>query len=126
MLVLVHGTPWSSFNLRHLIRLLSNEYTVYFFDFLGYGQSSKAGGDVSLAVQNQVLDCLLDHWSLQAPIIIGHDFGGATALRTHPLNKRSFEKIILIDAVAVSPWGPPFFSHVNAHEEAIPPKNTHS
>jgi hypothetical protein len=29
-MVLIHGTPWSSFNLRHLIRKLSEEYTVYF------------------------------------------------------------------------------------------------
>jgi pimeloyl-ACP methyl ester carboxylesterase len=47
-MVLVHGTPWSSFNLRHLIRRLSRDYTVYFFDLLGYGQSSKEEGDVSL------------------------------------------------------------------------------
>ena len=118
-LVLVHGTPWSSFNLRHLIQPLSWHYTVYFFDLLGYGQSCKTEGDVSLGVQNRVLDRLLDHWGLESPIIIGHDFGGATALRTHLLNDRPFKKIILIDPVAVSPWGSPFFRHVNAHEAAF-------
>ncbi|TWI53672.1 pimeloyl-ACP methyl ester carboxylesterase [Pseudomonas duriflava] len=118
-MVLVHGTPWSSFNLRHLIQKLSREYTVYFFDLLGYGQSSKDEGDVSLGIQNKVLDCLLNHWKLDDPIIVGHDFGGATALRTHLLNGRRFKKIILIDPVAVSPWGSPFFRHVNAHEAAF-------
>ncbi|NGX15005.1 alpha/beta hydrolase [Wenzhouxiangella sp. XN24] len=118
-LVIVHGTPWSTFNLRHLIRELSAQYTVYFYDMLGYGQSSKAEGDVSLGVQNHVLDSLLDHWKLDAPIIVGHDFGGATVLRTHLLNERPFEKIVLIDPVAVSPWGSPFFRHVSAHEAAF-------
>lgn len=118
-MVLVHGTPWSSFNLRHLIQQLSKEYTVYFFDLLGYGQSSKEEGDVSLGAQNNVLDCLLNHWELDDPIIIGHDFGGATVLRAHLLNGRRFKKIILIDPVAVSPWGSPFFRHVNAHEAAF-------
>lgn len=118
-MVLVHGTPWSSFNLRHLIQHLSRKYTVYFFDLLGYGQSSKDEGDVSLDVQSKVLDCLLDHWELNNPIIVGHDFGGATALRTHLLNGRRFKKIILVDPVAVSPWGSPFFRHVNAHEAAF-------
>lgn len=47
-MVLVHGTPWSSFNLRHLIRKLFESYTVYFFDLLGYGQSCTTEGDVSL------------------------------------------------------------------------------
>lgn len=61
-MVLVHGTPWSSFNLRHLIRKLSENYTVYFYDLLGYGQSITAQGDVSLGVQNEVLTRLLEHW----------------------------------------------------------------
>lgn len=118
-MVLVHGTPWSSFNLRHLVQQLSRHYTVYFYDLLGYGQSSKEDGDVSLGVQNGLLDALLDHWKLREPIIVGHDFGGATVLRTHLLNGRRFQKIILIDPVAVSPWGSPFFRHVQAHESAF-------
>lgn len=118
-MVLVHGTPWSSFNLRHLIWKLSKNYTVYFFDLLGYGQSCTDEGDVSLGVQNNVLESLLNHWDLDDPIIVGHDFGGATALRTHLLNDRAFKKIVLIDPVAVSPWGSPFFRHVNRYEAAF-------
>ncbi len=117
--VLVHGTPWSSFNLRHLIEALSQGFTVYYYDLVGYGQSDKTAGDVSLGIQNKVLDQLLDHWGLENPSIIGHDFGGTTVLRTHLLNGRDFDKIILIDPVAVSRWGSPFFQHVNAHEAAF-------
>ena len=32
--VLVHGTPWSSFNLRHIIKALSENFTVYYYDLL--------------------------------------------------------------------------------------------
>jgi len=117
--VLVHGTPWSSFNLRHLIESLSRDFTVYYFDLLGYGQSDKSSGDVSLGIQNQVLARLLDHWKLKQPSIIGHDFGGTTVLRTHLLSGCDFDKIVLIDPVAVSPWGSSFFQHVHAHEEAF-------
>jgi len=117
--VLVHGTPWSSFNLRHLVAGLSREYTVYFYDLLGYGQSAKPNDDVSLGVQNHLLAHLLDEWGLTEPAIIGHDFGGSTVLRTHLLNNRFFKHIVLIDPVAVSPWGSPFFNHVNAHEAAF-------
>lgn len=118
-LVCVHGTPWSSFNLRHLIDGLSKHYTVYFHDLLGYGQSSKAPGDVSLGIQSQAFSALLDHWGLQQPIVVAHDFGGATSLRTHLLDQRPFERLVLIDPVAVAPWGSPFFRHVNRHEEAF-------
>lgn len=117
--VTVHGTPWSSFNLRHLIESLSKQFTVYYYDLIGYGQSDKTPGDVSLGIQNLVLDQLLTHWKLQKPIIIGHDFGGTTVLRTHLINKRDFDRIILIDPVAISPWGSPFFMHVKAHEDAF-------
>ena len=117
--VLVHGTPWSSFNLRHLIEALSKCFTVYYYDLVGYGQSDKSPGDVSLGIQNQILDRLLDHWGIENPLIIGHDFGGTTVLRTHLINGRDFRRIVLIDPVAISPWGSPFFRHVNAHEAAF-------
>lgn len=118
-MVLVHGTPWSSFNLRHLIRRLCTHYTVYFFDLLGYGQSCTAEGDVSLGVQNKVLSGLLAHWQLDDPIVIGHDFGGATVLRACLLDGCAFKKMVLIDPVSVSPWGSPFFRHVGRHQEAF-------
>lgn len=118
-LVLVHGTPWSSFNLRHLIQALSIDFTVYYYDLLGYGQSDKAPGDVSLRIQNQVLGSLLDHWQLDQPAILGHDFGGTIVLRTHLINKRDFDKMVLINPVALALWGSPFFQHVKMYEAAF-------
>jgi len=117
--VVVHGTPWSSFNLRHLIEALSQGFTVYYYDLIGYGKSDKTPGDVSLGIQNKVLDQLLDHWELENPSIIGHDFGGTTVLRTHLISGYDFDKIVLINPVAVSPWGSPFFQHVHAYEAAF-------
>ena len=117
--IVVHGTPWSSFNMRHIIRGLSDDFTTYYFDLIGYGQSDKSIGDVSLGVQNTILDQLIKFWGLENPAVIGHDFGGATVLRTHLLNKQNFEKIVLIDPVSIAPWGSPFFQHVKAHEAAF-------
>ncbi|MBD3257301.1 alpha/beta fold hydrolase [candidate division GN15 bacterium] len=123
--VLVHGTPWSSFNWRHVVAALASSFSVYYYDLIGYGQSEKRDGqDVSLAVQNQVLAELLDHWGLDEPMIVGHDFGGTTVLRTHLIGKRSFERMVLVDPVAVAPWGSDFFRHVNQHEavfQDLPP-----
>jgi pimeloyl-ACP methyl ester carboxylesterase len=119
-LVLVHGTPWSSFNWRHIIPALAQWFTVYFYDLLGYGQSEKrTGQDVSLGIQNKVLAALLDHWGLDLPFVVGHDFGGTTVLRTYLLEHRDFRKIVLIDPVALAPWGSPFFGHVRQHEGAF-------
>ena len=73
--VLVHGTPWLSFNMRHLVRGLSETHTVHYFDLLGYGASDRVPGDVSLSVQNKVLSSLVEFWELERPAVIGHDFG---------------------------------------------------
>lgn len=118
-LVIVHGTPWSSYNLRHLIEKLSSEFTVHCYDLIGYGQSDMLPGDVSLGIQNEILARLIDHWGLSNPPIIGHDFGGTTVLRAHLINRVAFSAMVLIDAVAISPWGSPFFSHVREHEAAF-------
>lgn len=118
-LVVVHGTPWSSYNMRHIIEALADSFTTYYFDLIGYGQSDKSNGDVSLGVQNKILDQLINYWGLENPAIIGHDFGGATVLRTHLLNRQDFDKIVLIDPVSISPWGSPFFRHIKAHEAAF-------
>ncbi len=117
--VIAHGTPWSSFNLRHIISGLEDSYKVYYYDLLGYGQSDKSDNDVSLGIQNEVLASLIEHWNIENPIVIGHDFGGTTVLRTHLLNGVQYKKLVVIDPVALSPWGSPFFKHVNKYEEAF-------
>jgi pimeloyl-ACP methyl ester carboxylesterase len=119
-IVLIHGTPFSSYEWRRIVPCLARHHRVFYFDLLGYGQSDRSGAaDVSLGVQNQLLAELLDHWELQRPDIVAHDFGGATALRCHLLNGRDYRSLILIDAVALSPWGSPFSQQVRAHVEVF-------
>lgn len=119
-LVMVHGTPFSSYVWRKIAPVLAESHKVHLFDLLGYGASEKRDGqDVSLGVQNRVLSELLDLWELDAPDIVGHDFGGATVLRTHLLSGRDFRRMALIDPVALAPWGSPFVHHVQEHEDAF-------
>ena len=119
-LVLVHGFPWSSQCWRRIAPWLAGRHTVYFFDMLGTGQSAKPlDQDVSAAVQSELLAALLDHWGLSSPQVVGHDFGGLAALRTHFLHGVSYDKLHLIDAVAVLPSGSPFYAHVKQYEAAF-------
>jgi pimeloyl-ACP methyl ester carboxylesterase len=119
-LVLVHGTPFSSYVWHRIAPLLAAHRRVHYFDLLGYGRSEmREGQDVSLGVQNRVLAALLDHWGLERPDVAAHDFGGATALRAHLLGGRDYRSLTLIDSVAVRPWGSPFVRHVRDHEAAF-------
>lgn len=119
-LVLVHGTPFSAQVWRRIAPLLARRWRVYYFDLLGYGESDKAAGrDVSLGVQNRLLAALCREWGLANPEMLGHDFGGATALRAHYLDGLRYKRLTLVDPVAVAPWGSPFVAHVREHEAAF-------
>ena len=118
-LVFVHGTPFSSVVWRRIAPHFTDR-RIHYFDLLGYGQSDmRDGQDVSLAVQNELFAALLAHWRLNRPDIVAHDFGGATALRTHLINKADYASLLLIDPVAIAPWGSPFVQHVRKFEAAF-------
>jgi pimeloyl-ACP methyl ester carboxylesterase len=115
-LVLVHGTPFSSYVWRDVVLALAEAMRIYAFDLPGFGTSEmRTGQDVSLAAQGKVLTELLEHWGLDAPAVAAHDIGGAVTLRAHLLEGRDFSKIALMDAVALSPWGSPFYRLVQEH-----------
>lgn len=119
-LVFVHGTPFSSHVWHRIIPYVCTTHRVYCYDLLGYGQSEqREGQDVSLGIQNLLLEELLDHWGAERPDVVAHDFGGATALRTHLLQGKDYRSLTLIDPVALSPWGSPFVQHVRQHEAAF-------
>ncbi|MEU8749485.1 alpha/beta fold hydrolase [Streptomyces chartreusis] len=123
--VLLHGTPFSSYVWRAVARSLAREYDVHVWDMPGYGSSEKREGqDVSLAAQGRVLGELLAHWELTEPLVVAHDFGGAVALRAHLLHGARYRALALVDPVALAPWGSPFFRLVGAHAdvfERLPP-----
>jgi pimeloyl-ACP methyl ester carboxylesterase len=118
--LLLHGTPSSSYLWRGVARELAEHFTVYLCDLLGYGTSEKRPHqDVSIAAQTRLLAELLDYWDLQEPCIAGHDFGGAITLRLILLEGRRFHRVALCDAVAIAPWITPFSRHVQRHLEAF-------
>ncbi|MFE1585171.1 alpha/beta fold hydrolase [Streptomyces sp. NPDC058737] len=119
-LVLLHGTPFSSYVWRAVARSLARDHQVFVWDMPGYGLSEKSDGqDVSLAAQGRVFAELLDHWGLRRPLVAAHDFGGAVALRAHLLHGARYGALALVDPVALAPWGSPFFRLVRENAEVF-------
>lgn len=119
-LVFLHGTPWSSALWRPIADALSRRFTVYLWDMPGYGASSKDPGHaVDLGVQGELFAHLLAEWELERPHIVAHDFGGAVALRARLLHGARYASLCLVDVVALSPWGSPFFTLVKDHAEVF-------
>lgn len=115
-LVLLHGTPFSSFIWRHIARALAHDHCVYVWDMPGYGASDKhKGQDLSLDALAEVFTGLLDHWSLDEPMVVAHDSGGAVALGAQLRHGARYSRLGLVDAVSLAPWGSPFFQLVGEH-----------
>jgi pimeloyl-ACP methyl ester carboxylesterase len=118
--VLLHGTPFSSYVWRDIAPALAATHTVHVWDMAGYGASEKATGqDVSLGAQGRLFAELLDHWQLATPAVVAHDFGGAVALRAHLLHGAAYERLALVDAVTHGPWGTGLFRLARDHGDVF-------
>lgn len=119
-LVLAHGWPWSSFSWHRLIPALAQRFRVHWYDMPGYGRSEKRSNQrTSLDVQGEVFAEMLEAWQLERPRVVAHDFGGAATLRAHLLHGCEYERYVLMNVVAMRPWGSAFFEHVKRHVEAF-------
>lgn len=117
--VFCHGTPWSSWLWAPFARALASRWSVYAWDMPGYGQSDMTDGDVSLAAQGEVFAALLSHWGVGAPHVVAHDIGGATVLRAHLLHGAAYRSLVLVDVVALAPWGSEFYRLVRDHPDVF-------
>jgi pimeloyl-ACP methyl ester carboxylesterase len=119
-LVLAHGWPWSSYSWHRVIPELAEHYLVFWYDMPGYGQSEKTPKQrTGLDVQGQIFREMIDYWQLDRPMVVAHDFGGAATLRAHLLHGCEFSRYVLMNVVAMRPWGSEFFEHVGRHLTAF-------
>ncbi|MEU6389006.1 alpha/beta hydrolase [Streptomyces sp. NPDC046939] len=118
--VLVHGTPFSSYVWRGPARALAAEHRVYVWDLAGYGTSEmRDGQDVTLEAQARTLAALVGHWGLDRPAVVAHDFGGCVALRAHLLHGVAYSRLALVDPVALAPWGTDTYRLIAEHADVF-------
>jgi pimeloyl-ACP methyl ester carboxylesterase len=120
-IVLVHGTPYSSFLWRDVaVALARHGRHVYVFDHLGYGQSDKhEGQDLTLAAQGRNFAELLRQWKLDRPSVVACDIGGAIALRALLLEDTPYSDLTLFDAVTGGTWEHGLFALMREHHEVF-------
>ena len=121
-LIFIHGEPWSSRLWAPFALAFSKYFSVYLFDNPGYGESvqiSESAGsnkDVSLATQGEAFASLLVAWNIPTPNVVAHDYGGLIALRAKLVHGAVYRSLCLIDVLALTPWGSPFFRLILSHE----------
>ncbi|QFG20751.1 alpha/beta fold hydrolase [Actinomadura sp. WMMB 499] len=118
--VLLHGTPFSSFIWRDVAPALAATRSVYVFDLPGYGTSAMSEGqDLSLDALAGAFAELLGHWGLTRPDVVAHDSGGAVALGAHTDRDVPYRRLALVDAVSLPPWGSEYFAVVGEHTDVF-------
>ena len=118
--VFCHGTPFSSVVWMRYADALSGDFTVHLWDMAGYGQSSKdLDHAVNFDAQSKAFKALLDHWQLERPHVVAHDFGGAVSLRATWFEGATYASLMLVDVVAIPPSGSPFFRFVQDHPTTL-------
>jgi pimeloyl-ACP methyl ester carboxylesterase len=131
-IIFTHGTPFNSLIWLPFARALQQDYCIYLWDLAGFGQSHELmyhteNLDVSWALQAELFAALYNHWgfdNINRPHIIAHDIGGHTVLRAHVLHGVRYSSLLLLDSVAITPWGSPFMRSVKSQPEVfmtIPP-----
>jgi pimeloyl-ACP methyl ester carboxylesterase len=118
--VFCHGTPFSSAVWTRYADALSDDFTVHLWDMPGYGQSSKDRDHaVDFDAHAKAFKALLDHWQLERPHVVAHDFGGAVSLRATLVEEATYASLMLVDVVAIPPSGSPFFRFVQDHPTTL-------
>ena len=106
--ILIHGTPSSSYIWRNIMpSLLEAGYKVHLFDLLGYGLSERPqdpATDTSVTGQVPILEGLLALWGLNEAHIIAHDIGGAVAQRFAIQSPERVTSLTMLDVVSYDSW----------------------
>ena len=106
--ILVHGTPSSSYIWRDVVpRLVAAGHRVHLFDLSGFGASERPfdqGADTSVSGQVPILKALMSHWALARAHIVAHDIGGAVAQRFGLFHPELVKSLTLIDTVSFDSW----------------------
>ena len=106
--VLIHGTPSSSFIWRNVANhLVESGFRTQLFDLLGYGASERpfdTNVDTSVSAQVPILRKLFTYWELDCAHLVAHDIGGAVAQRFAILHPELVKTLTLIDTVSFDSW----------------------
>lgn len=109
--VLVHGTPSSSYIWRNVVpEIVAAGYRAHVFDLLGYGLSERPWNpdvDTSITGNVTVLDELLDLWELDTFHLVAHDIGGGIAQRFAVRSIERLRTLTLIDVVSFDSYPSP-------------------
>ena len=95
--VLIHGFPQSSYEWRHVQPALAKRFRVIAPDLRGMGDSQECNAGQDRRTLATDIKGMLDTLGIDRAVIIGHDYGGATAQRFALDFPETIERLVCID-----------------------------
>lgn len=87
----------------NIITQLKNKFTIYIFDYPGFGNSILPSKDLTIYDYSEIFIEFLKQNNIKKPIVIGHSFGGRLIITLAGYYKIDFKKIILIGSAGIRP-----------------------
>jgi pimeloyl-ACP methyl ester carboxylesterase len=104
-LILLHGIPTWGYLWHRLVSILEQSRRVLVPDLPGYGYSDRSDRfDRGVARQADFLAGWMQALGLPRADVVGHDIGGAVALRLAAFHPGRVGKLCLMDAVSYDSW----------------------
>ena len=104
-LILLHGCPFSGFEWRDVIPLLTPHFRVIVPDLRGLGDTPVTlGDDYRLPTDVDMLIDLLDHLGIERASFVAHDHGGATLQLFIARAPERIDRVVLSNVEAYDAW----------------------
>lgn len=101
-MLLVHGLGQEAMDSwLDIIPYFEDEYHIIALDLPGFGLSEKPKGRYSPTNYAKVLNAVVDQFSKEKLIVIGHSMGGAISLRFASMYPEKLQQLILVDAAGI-------------------------
>lgn len=88
---------------KNIIDSLKDKYTIYIFDYPGFGNSNITNKDLTIYDYAEIFINFMNEFNIEIPIGIGHSFGGRLIITMAGKYNINFKKIILIDSAGIKP-----------------------
>lgn len=112
-LILVHGFAGSIYTWRHLIPLLTDHYTVYAYDVLGFGLSDKPpDGDYDMGPHGEFLIDFMDALGIPSAALVGHSMGGIIIAYASIAAPEKVDALVMIEPGFYNDPGPAFLNYM--------------
>ena len=112
-LILVHGFAGFTYTWRYLIPLLTDHYTVYAYDVLGFGLSDKPpDGNYDMGPHGEFLIDFMDALGIPSATLVGHSMGGIIIAYASIAAPEKVDALVMIEPGFYNDPGPAFLNYM--------------